>query len=75
MADPASSDQVRGVSDLPADLLTLRHNKLDAIAALQRYQQDTQGNQAVSEFLTQLQQQEAQAVQRLKTLVSQELGQ
>jgi Mg2+ and Co2+ transporter CorA len=76
MADPAaSSQQVSGVSNLAADLITLLHNKLDAIAALERYQQDAQGNQDVSQYFTELQQAEAQAVQRLKALVAQQLGQ
>ena len=74
MSDSAtSSQQVSGVSNLAADLITLLHNKLDAIAALQRYQQDAQGNQDVSSYFHELQQHEA--VERLKTLVSQELGQ
>lgn len=76
MSDPArSSEQVSGVSNVAADLVTLLHNKLDAIAALERYKQDAQGDQEISSYFDELEQAEVQAIGRLKSLVTQRLGQ
>lgn len=76
MSDPArSSEQVSGVSNVAADLVTLLHNKLDAIAALERYKQDAQGDQEISSYFDELEQAEVQAIDRLKSLVTQRLGQ
>jgi len=76
MSDGGSrSQQVSGVSNLAADLVTLLPNKLDAIAALERYQQDAQQSEDVAGYLQQLQQQEVQAVERLRQLVLHHLAQ
>ena len=77
MSDQAKkqSEQVSGVSNLGFDLLTLLHNKLEGIAALEAYKADAQGNQEVSSMLDQLQQTAVQDVQKLKPLLVKELGQ
>ncbi len=77
MSDQAKkqSEQVSGVSNLAFDLLTLLHNKLEGIAALEAYKADAQGNQGVSSMLDQLQQTAVQDVQKLKPLLVKELGQ
>lgn len=77
MSDQAKkqSEQVSGVSNLGFDLLTLLHNKLEGIAALEAYKADAQGHQDVSSLLDQLQQTAVQDVQKLKPLLLKELGQ
>lgn len=76
MTDQAKkeSEQISGVSNLGFDLLTLLHNKLEGIAALEAYKVDAQGNQEVSSLLDELQQTAVQDVQKLKPLLMQELG-
>lgn len=77
MTDQAKkqSEQTSGVSNLGYDLLTLLHNKLEGIAALEAYKADAQGNQEVSSLLDELQQTAVQDVARIKPFVMQELGQ
>jgi len=77
MTDQAKkqSEQTSGVSNVGYNLLTLLHNKLEGIAALEAYKADAQGNQEVSSLLDELQQTAVQEVARLKPLVMQELGQ
>lgn len=69
------SAQVSGVSNLAFDLLTLLHNKLEGISALEGYKSDAQGNQEVSSLLDELQQTAVQDVGRIKPLLVKELGQ
>jgi hypothetical protein len=76
MSDQAkkSSEQVSGVSNLAFDMLTLLHNKLEGIAALEAYKADAQGNQEATALLDQLQQVAVQDVAKIKPLLVQELG-
>ncbi len=76
MTDQAKkqSEQTSGVSNVGYNLLTLLHNKLEGIAALEAYKADAQGNQEISSMLDELQQTAVQEVARLKPLVMQELG-
>ncbi len=76
MTDQAKkqSEQTSGVSNLGFDLLTLLHNKLEGIAALEAYKADCQGNQEASSLLDELQQTAVQDVNRIKPLLLQELG-
>ncbi|MDQ3539864.1 MAG: hypothetical protein M3440_04185 [Chloroflexota bacterium] len=76
MTDQAKkqSEQTSGVSNLGFDLLTLLHNKLEGIAALEAYKADCQGNQEASSLLDELQQTAVQDVNRIKPLLMQELG-
>ncbi|HEV2065898.1 MAG TPA: hypothetical protein VGR08_03610 [Thermomicrobiales bacterium] len=76
MTDQAKkqSEQVSGVSNMAYNLLTLLHNKLEGIAALEAYKVDAQGNQEVSSLLDELQQTAVQDVSRIKPLLVQELG-
>ncbi len=76
MTDQAKkqTEQTSGVSNLGFDLLTLLHNKLEGIAALEAYKADCQGNQEASSLLDELQQTAVQDVNRIKPLLLQELG-
>lgn len=68
------SAQVSGVSNVAFNLLTLLHNKLEGVAALQAYKADSQGNQQVSSLLDELQRAAVQDVEKIKPLLVQELG-
>lgn len=76
MTDQAKkqSEQVSGVSNLAFNLLTLLHNKLEGIAALEVYKADAQGNQEASSLLDELQQAAVRDVERIRPLLLQELG-
>lgn len=76
MSDSAknNAEQVSGVSNLAFDMLTLLHNKLEGIAALEAYKADAQGNQEATALLDQLQQVAVQDVQTIKPLLVQQLG-
>ncbi len=71
------SEQVSGVSNVAYNLLSVLHNKLEGIAALEGYKQDAQqtGDQEVLQLFEQLQQRAAEDVGRLRSLVAQRLQQ
>ena len=69
------AETVSGVSNVAYDLISVLNNKLEAIAALQQYKQDAQGDQDVLQCFEQLEQQARQDVDQLRQLVVSRLGQ
>jgi hypothetical protein len=69
------SERVSGVSNLAYDLISLMHNKLEGVAALETYKTDAQGNQEATALFDELQRTAVQEVGRIKSLLVQELGQ
>ena len=59
------------LDNLTFDLITILHEKSKGLEAFDKYLQDAQGNQAVSQLLQQIRQQDSQFVQQLQ----QQLGQ
>lgn len=68
------SGEVSGVSNLAFDMLTLLHNKLEGIAALEAYKADAQGNSQASSLIDDMQKVAVQDVAKIKPLLIQELG-
>lgn len=67
-------DQVSGVSNLAYDLITLLHNKLQAIAAFEAYKADCGENQEAASLFDDLQRDAVRDLERIKPLLVQELG-
>lgn len=70
-----SAEQASGVSDLTFDLVSMLHNKLEAVAAMETYKRDAKlaGHPHALEFLTECQESDRLAIRRLRALVSHEL--
>ena len=64
-----------GVSDLAFDLVTLLHNKLQAIAAIEVYKQDARAanHHYVLEFLERCEESDRRAVEQLRAMVAHQL--
>ena len=64
-----------GVSDLAFDLLTLLHNKLQAIAAIEVYKQDARAadHHHVLDFLERCEETDRRAVEELRAMVAHQL--
>ena len=71
MGQSNSSYQIDNVT---YDLVTMLHEKSKGLEAYDKYMQDAQGNQQVSQLLQQLRQQDQQAVQQLTQALKQQLG-
>lgn len=71
----ASVEQATGVSDLTFDLISMLHNKLEAVAAMELYKRDAKlaGHPHVLEFLTECQRSDREAIRHLRAFVSHEL--
>lgn len=71
----ASAEQASGVSDLTFDLVSMLHNKLEAVAAMETYKRDAKlaGHPHVLEFLTECQESDRSAIRHLRALVSHQL--
>ena len=69
------AEQASGVSDLAFDLLTLLHNKLQAIDAIEVYKQDARaaGHHHVLEFFERCEQSDRRAVDELRAMVAHQL--
>lgn len=76
MTDQANKQagQVSGVSNVAFDMLSLLHNKLESIAALETYKNDAKGNGEASSLIDELQRVAVQDVEKIKPLLVQELG-
>lgn len=70
------SEQVSGISNVAYDLMSVLHNTLEAIAAIEQYKQDAEdaGDQDVRELFEQLEQRLTGDVARLKGLLLERLG-
>lgn len=70
-----SAEQASGVSDLAFDLVSMLHNKLEAVAALETYKRDAKlaGHHHVFEFLSECQESDRKAIRHLRALVSHQL--
>ena len=71
------AEQVSGVSNIAYNLLSVLHNKLEGIAAIEEYKLDAQqqGDQEALDLFNEIQQREAEAVGKLKSVVAQRLQQ
>ena len=69
------SAKASGVSDLAFDLLTLLHNKLQAIAAIEVYKQDARAanHHHVLDFLERCEETDSKAVEELRAMVAHQL--
>ena len=69
------SDQVSGVSNVAYDLVTILHNKLQAISAMEIYKKDAQqsGDREVATLLEEFERRDSEDVSRLKQLVASRL--
>lgn len=62
------------IDNLTYDLITIIHEKAKGLEAFDRYLQDCQGNQQVSNLLQQIRQQDSQFVQQLMQQLQQVTG-
>lgn len=72
-----TSTETRGnfpLDNLTYDLITIVHEKSKGLEAFDRYLQDAQGNQQVSQILQQIRQQDQQFVQQLTQQLQQVLS-
>lgn len=69
------SSQISGVSNIAFDLMTVLHNKLEAIAAIEEYKLDATeaGDQEVLRLFEQIERREREDVEHLRELLIQRL--
>ncbi len=69
------SDQASGVSNVAYDLVSILHNKLQAISAMEIYKKDAQqaGDREVATLLEEFERRDSEDVNRLKQLVASRL--
>jgi hypothetical protein len=51
-----STEQITGISNVTYDLISVIHNKLQAIAAIEGYKQDCQGDRTALDVIERIQQ-------------------
>lgn len=70
-----STEQASGVSDLTFDLISMLHNKLEAVAAMETYKRDAKlaGHPHALEFISQCQESDRDAIRQLSAMVSHQL--
>jgi hypothetical protein len=75
MPERESLEHLSGVSNVAFDLISLLHNKLEAIAALETYKRDAQmaGFHHVYDFLQQCQDNDRRTVDHLRAMVANHL--
>lgn len=65
-----STDQITGISNVTYDLISVMHNKLQAIAAMEGYKQDCQGDREILDLLDRLVQRETEDLAELREALS-----
>jgi hypothetical protein len=75
MPERESIEHISGVSNVAYDLISLLHNKLEAITALETYKRDAQigGFHHVYEFFEQCQEADRRTVDHLRAMVANQL--
>lgn len=69
------SSSATGVENVTYDVMTVLTNKLQGVAAMERYKKDAQGDQEVLSCFEEIEQRERQDIDKLKDLVSRRLSQ
>jgi hypothetical protein len=72
---PVSAEHATGVTNLAFDLVSLLHNKLEAVAAMEIYKRDAElaGYSHVREFIAECQEADRKAIRHLRALVAHQL--
>ncbi|MBA2670486.1 MAG: hypothetical protein H0U67_08960 [Gemmatimonadetes bacterium] len=70
-----NAEEMTGINNVAYDLMTVLTNKLEAIAVMEQYKQDAQGDQDVLQCFEQIQERDRKDVDKLKELVVSRLGQ
>jgi hypothetical protein len=70
-----SAENATGVTNLAFDLVSMLHNKLEAVAAMETYKQDARaaGYDHVFDFISRCQEADRAAIRHLRALVSHQL--
>jgi hypothetical protein len=71
-----TADQVTGISNVTYDLISIVHNKLQAVAAIEGYRRDAEanGDQEVVDCFDRIVQHETDDLQELRRLLSSRLS-